>query len=55
MEGLLLLREAVGKERRPLSWTVGSQAVGRQPIVSLRDLKRPERQRATSLRTPDEI
>ena len=27
MEGLQLLRDAVGKERRPLSWVVGSQEV----------------------------
>src|ERR671919_269142 len=29
MEGLLLLQEAVGKERRPLSWAIGPQGVER--------------------------
>ncbi len=54
MEGLLLLREAVGTERRPLSWVVGPQGVSRLPLPSLRDRKREERSRATLLRPPDE-
>lgn len=55
MEGLLLLQEAVGSERRPLSWTVGPQGVMRPDMPSMRDLKRPERSRITSLKTNDEI
>ncbi len=55
MEGLLLLREAVGKERRPLSWVVGPQGVERGPLPSLRDSKRALRAKATLLRSPDEI
>jgi NADH-quinone oxidoreductase subunit B len=55
MEGLLLLQKAVGSERRPLSWAVGPQQVERPVMPSLRDLKRPERVKATSLKTPDEI
>jgi len=55
MEGLILLQRAVGKERRPLSWAVGPQGVERAPLPSLRDLKRPERQRLVQLRTPDEV
>jgi NADH-quinone oxidoreductase subunit B len=55
LEGLMLLQDAVGKERRPLSWMVGPQGTARAPLVSLRDLKRPERQRATLLRSPDEV
>src|ERR1700739_4188554 len=55
MEGLLLLQHAVGKERRPLSWVAGPQDVGWPPAPSLRDLKRPERQQATVLRSPDEV
>jgi NADH-quinone oxidoreductase subunit B len=55
MEGLLLLQQAVGKERRPLSWAVGPQGVERAPLPSLRDQKRPERQRLVQLRTPDEV
>ncbi len=55
MQGLILLQQAIGKERRPLSWVIGPQDVARPPMPSLRDLKRPERQTATVLRTPDEV
>ena len=55
MEGLTLLQQAVGNERRPLSWVVGPQGVERSPRPSLRDLKRDERQRATVLRPPTEV
>jgi len=55
MEGLTLLKEAVGSERRPLSWLVGPQAVERGPRPSMRDLKRPERSRVTLLRPIDEV
>jgi NADH-quinone oxidoreductase subunit B len=55
MQGLLLLREAVGREKRPLSWVVGPQGVVRPPMPSMRDLARPERVRATDLRSPDEV
>ena len=55
MEGLLMLREKVGKERRPLSWTAGPQEVIRPEMPSMRDLKREERQKATVLRPPDEV
>jgi NADH-quinone oxidoreductase subunit B len=55
MEGLLLLRQTVGKEKRPLSWLIGPQGVERPPRPSLRDLKRPERQRATVLASPDSV
>ena len=54
MEGLLLLREAVGREQRPLSWRVGSQEVVKPPKPSLRDLKQKERQKTIVLRSPDE-
>jgi NADH-quinone oxidoreductase subunit B len=55
MEGLLMLREKVGKERRPLSWVAGPQGVVRPEMPAMRDLKREERQKATILRSPDEI
>jgi NADH-quinone oxidoreductase subunit B len=55
MEGLILLQEAVGKEKRPLSWVIGPQGVMRPLEPSLRDVKRPERQRVTTLRSPDEV
>ncbi len=55
MEGLLLLRDAVGKERRPLSWVVGPQGVERTEMPIMRDLKRDVRQRATVLPSPDKV
>lgn len=55
MQGLVLLQQAVGIEKRPLSWVIGPQGVERGTLPSQRDLKRPERQRATGLRTPDHI
>ena len=55
MEGLLLLRDAVGKERRPLSWVVGPQGVERAELPVMRDVKREARQRATVLPSPDKV
>jgi NADH-quinone oxidoreductase subunit B len=55
MEGLTLLQEAVGSERRPLSWLVGPQRVERGPRPSMRDLKRSERSKATVLRSVDQV
>ncbi|MFN2184252.1 MAG: NuoB/complex I 20 kDa subunit family protein [Anaerolineae bacterium] len=55
MEGLTLLQEAVGSERRPLSWLAGPQRVERGPRPSMRDLKRSERRKATVLRSVDQV
>ncbi len=55
LEGLLLLRKAVGNERRPLSWIAGSQVVERRERPSLRDEKRDLRKQATVLCSTDEI
>jgi NADH-quinone oxidoreductase subunit B len=54
MEGLLLLSQKVGKERRPLSWMAGPQDVVQQTPPCMRDLKRAEREKMTYLRPPDE-
>jgi NADH-quinone oxidoreductase subunit B len=55
MEGLLLLRESVGAERRPLSWVAGPQDVIRPEHASLRDLKREGRRQQDTLRPPDTV
>jgi NADH-quinone oxidoreductase subunit B len=55
MEGLLLLRNTVGAEKRPLSWVVGEQTVERPPHPSRRDLMRAQRIKTTELRTPDSV
>ena len=54
-EGLLLLRNLVGNEKRPLSWVVGPQGVTKPDMPSMRDLKRPMRQKETLLRPPEEL
>lgn len=55
LEGLILLQKAVGNERRPLSWVVGPQGVERPQLPSMRDLKRAEREKVATLRSPDEV
>lgn len=55
IQALLLLKESIGKERRPLSWTVGDQGVYRANIESERQRKRDERIAVTYLRSSDEI
>ena len=55
MEGVMLLSEAVGNERRPLGWWLADQATHRTPLPARRDLKREARIRAGTLRTPDEV
>ena len=55
MEGLMLLRDAVGSERRPLSWVVGPQGMQRPEMPSQRDALREERTRQTVLRPPDRV
>ena len=55
LEGLVLLRESVGREKRPLSWIVGSQEVIKPEPPVLKDLKRNERSGVTVLRPTNEI
>ena len=55
LEGLLLLQQAVGTERRPLTWVVGDQKTTRAPLPSMRDLLQPSRSKLTVLRETDEI
>lgn len=55
MEGLLLLRDAVGSEKRPLSWVLGPQGVYRKEQPSLRDQKRELRMQTRELSPPDEV
>jgi NADH-quinone oxidoreductase subunit B len=54
-EGLMLLQQAVAKEKRPLSWVIGPQGVGKPGRAAMRDVKRAERAGATQLRPPDEV
>jgi len=53
MEGLTLLQEAVGRERRPLSWKIGPQGVEKGPRPSQRDAKHEERTSVQRYAEPD--
>lgn len=53
LQGLMLLQEAIAKERRPLSWVVGEHQVVKADKPSFRDLLTEQRMRATELRSPD--
>lgn len=55
LEGLLLLRESIGKEERPLSWTIGPQGVHKIAKISQRDLKQEERSKMGTIRPMNEI
>ena len=55
MNGLLLLSDAVGREKRPLSWVAGPQGVIRPDPPVMRDRKRAERQAQTFLPSPDSV
>jgi NADH-quinone oxidoreductase subunit B len=55
MEGLLLLQQQVGDQRRPLSWVAGPQGVERPDRPVMKDQKRAERTKSAHLRTPDEV
>jgi NADH-quinone oxidoreductase subunit B len=55
LEGLMLLQDAIGAERRPLSWMVGPQGVSRAELPSQRERKRDERRALTRLRSPDDV
>lgn len=56
LQGLILLQESIKKgEQRPLSWVLDDQKIYRREMPSQRDLKTPERMRATTMRSPDEV
>ena len=55
LDGLLLLREAIGKEKRPLSWVIGPQGVVRPKKKSVKIERWVEKPKPTFLRPPDEI
>ncbi|MGH2644676.1 MAG: NADH-quinone oxidoreductase subunit B, partial [Chitinophagaceae bacterium] len=55
LEGIVMLRDQVGKEKRPLGWTIGNQGIIKPEKVSMRDQKREERMKMTEIRPPDEV
>ena len=55
LEGLLLLRDSIDKEKRPLSWKIGSQEIIKPEKISMRDLKNEERMKMRTYRPMNEI
>lgn len=55
IQGLTLLQDAVGNERRPLSWLVEDQGVRKAPKPSQRDRRNEQRIIATDLREPNQV
>lgn len=55
LEGLLLLRQTIGQEKRPLSWVIGPQGVMRPEKVNFRDLKNEERMKMGRIRPMNEM
>lgn len=55
LQGLMMLQDMVGKERRPLSWAVGDQRTIKTEKINQRDLRNEERMKATVLREPRDV
>ena len=55
MQGLTLLQESVKNTRRPLSWVIGEDGSVGKYSPSQRDLRTPERMRATHLAEPTTV
>ncbi len=55
LEGLLLLRESIGKEKRPLSWVLGPQGIIKPEKSCLRDMKNEERMKMERIRPMNEV
>lgn len=55
MQGLMLLADAVGKERRPLSWMIGEQGVIKPNLTSMKEKKREERMNMVNFKGVDEV
>lgn len=55
MDGLILLSESAGKEKRPLSWVIGDQGVIKPEKIAVKDRRFEHRQQMTTFRSPDEI
>ncbi len=55
LQGLILLQEEIGRERRPLSWVINDQGIIQKEATPVqRDVRSPDRIAARELRSPDE-
>jgi NADH-quinone oxidoreductase subunit B len=55
LEALLLLRNQVGKEKRPLNWVVGPQGIIKPEEISMKEFQGPKRMAMTEIRDPDGV
>ena len=56
LQGLILLQESIGRERRPLSWVINDQGIIQKEAHPVqREVRGPERIAATELRSPDQV
>lgn len=55
LEGIVLLRDQVGKEKRPLNWVIGPQGIVKPQMPVQKILKHDERMRMTEIRPPHTI
>ena len=56
LQGLILLQDSIGRERRPLSWVINEQGIiQKEDHPVQREVRGPERIAATELRSPDEV
>jgi NADH-quinone oxidoreductase subunit B len=55
LEGIVMLRDKVGQEKRPLSWVIGPQGIIKPEMPSMKEEKRTERSKMTEIRPPDHI
>ncbi len=56
LQGLILLQESIGRQRRPLSWVINDQGIIQKEANPVqREVRHDGRIAATELRTPDEV
>ena len=56
LQGLILLQESIGRERRPLSWVINDQGIIQtKPRTVQREFRHAQRIAATELRSPDQV
>ena len=56
LQGLILLQESIGRQRRPLSWVINDQGIiQRETNPVQREVRHDERIAATELRSPDQV
>ena len=56
LQGLILLQESIGRERRPLSWMINDQGIIQKEANPVQRIVRgPDRIAATELRSPNDV